>query len=444
MRSAVLLVVVSTLVAVALGACTGYCYTGSTAIDAERQLDFSFTLLPCSPTRVLHSSFVLDGQIMSISSEPRFVCESSGELAALSVVINTNSRLTWNYETSDPCATVLANLAMPGTFTGTAHELDGASVLDGADLGEFLTLCSTETCVPLNYSSGLLTLGGEAIDKSPCGAQGVDTCVMEIVFKTTGECSPGATAAAVYGLDVLVQPDGVKLSAFQPASLANAQLLCSNGELTLQADGVMIVWPQAADNTADCQTLLADLSTLASRSANMVAVALGDDEMWLSQSAPSIRAATAPAASQGNNGEQPVNPNLVYNATSISKPVTPTLNCNVRFDSGYCCSVFGYRNPNLVPVIIPRIVGSNWFLPSPHIESGAPMTFLANTTVDASFAVFWPCHQFIQHFKTWSLKTRANFDYRVWERQVVSNRERIDCSDDVYEDFCEVMTGVEP
>lgn len=435
------LIAIVALVATAYASCTSHCYAGSINVDAERQLDFAFTLLPCAPTRVLHSSFVLDGQILSSAGEPKLVCETSGELAAISVSVNPHTRLSWNYETTDDCATVLANIAMPGIFKGTAHELNGVSVFDGADLSDSLTACSVETCKQLNYTSGQLTLTGEAMDKSPCGAEGTQTCNMEIVFKTRGECSPGASAADVYDLEVFVQPDGVKLSLFQPAALTNAQLLCVDGELTLQADGLMVDWPQATDNAADCASVLADLSTLASRNAATVAVALSDDEIWLSQSAPSIRAGSASSAGQSDSdddGEQPVEPNLVYNATSISWPVEPTLHCNVRFSDGYCCSVFGFRNRNLVPVVIPRIKGSNWFLPSPHIESGAPMTFPANTTVAASFSVIWPCHQFLQHFKTWSLKTRANFDHRVWERQVVSNRERIDCSDDDITDFCEV------
>ena len=445
------LLVIAALVSLALAASTTHCYSGSIAVDAERQLDFSFSLLPSAPTRVLHSSFVLDGQIVGAGAEPKLGCETTGELASISIAFATHSHLTFNFETTDDCATVMANLDSPGIFKGTAHELDGASVLHGAPLDDFLVRCGDSTCVQLNYTTGPIVLAGEAFAKSPCGAEGVDSCTMEIVFKTTGECSPGATAATVYDVDVFIQPDGVALSSFQPASLANAQLLCANSELTLQADGVMIVYPAPTDNTADCPSLLADLSVLASRTANLVVVALSDDELWQAQSAPSIRKATTPATGQndGAGGDDvPVEPTLVNNASSISRPVMPTLNCSMRYDydnvnddpsyKGYCCSVYGYHNPNPVAVVIPRVIGSGWFLPATHVYGFEPITFPANTTVDAAFGVIWPCHQFIQHFKTWSLKTRANFDNRVWERQVVANRERQDCSDAVIAAYCTV------
>ena len=115
---------------VAAGSCSLYCAQGTVQFSPSVALAFQLQMVPCTPSRILavdirpvgaQSSLVLTG-----SNTPAFSCASNGQLATLTLTFGASRRFAWSYETSDSCATVLANLdTIPGTYVGSNHLYSG-------------------------------------------------------------------------------------------------------------------------------------------------------------------------------------------------------------------------------------------------------------------------------------------------------------------------------
>jgi len=439
-----LLLALFAAVAVTANSCNLYCAQGTVQFSPSVALAYQLQMVPCAPSRILavdirpvgaQSSLVLTG-----SNTPQFSCVSNGQLVTLTLTFGTSRRFAWSYETSDSCASVLANLdTIPGVYVGSNHLYSGIQLLDDSDMGAYQVQCpaSADACAPLQYSTGVLAFNGRAEDKSACGTNGTARCSMIVQFSTTGggNCS---ALPAISGLQVVVRPNNVLFTSYNPDALAGAALLCADGALTLQAEGVRIAWPAPTDNSASCAVLLANLARLATARATSVTIELSQTEVWTSTSAPSL---ALPAAQQdttpvvdngsGANAEDaPVDSETVF----VTKPVMPTLYCNHQWTldetdgiSGRCCAVFGFVNPNLVSVSAPVAFGSNFLNPKPHIGSMLPI-FPANTTLPAMVGVSWHCSVGERHFQDYLIKTRAtDGSNRVWEFSVTANRERNDC-----------------
>jgi len=439
---------------VAAGSCSLYCAQGTVQFSPSVALAFQLQMVPCTPSRILsvdirpvgaQSSLVLTG-----SSTPTFSCASNGQLATLTLTFGASRRFAWSYETSDSCATVLANLdTIPGTYVGSNHLYSGLQLLDDSDMGAYQVQCAptTDACAPLQYSTGVLAFNGRAEDKSACGTNGTTRCSMIVQFTTLGggDCASqgGLAPPSVTGLQVIVRPNNVLFSSYNPDALAAATLSCADSVVTLQSEGVRIVWQAPTDNSASCAVLLANLARLATARASIVSVELSSTEQWVAYTAPSLALPaalqdTTPVSGAGANttgetigdGGGDVEVSTVF----VTKPVRPTLYCNHQWTlaetdglPGWCCAVFGFVNPNLVSVSAPVAYGSNYLNPKPHIDSMLPM-FPANTTLPAMMGVSWHCNVGERHFKDYIIKTVATDDSgRIWEFKVTANRERNDC-----------------
>jgi hypothetical protein len=385
------------------------------------------------------------------ASAPAFSCATTGALATLTLTFGATRRLAWSYATSDSCASLLASLdTIPGAYMGSNHLYSGMSLLDDSDLGAYQVQCapSTDACAPLQYSTGVLLFAGRAQDKSACGTNGTTRCSMVVQFSTLGggSCADGFAPPAVTGLQVIVRPNNVLFTSYAPDALSGATLLCADGAITLQAEGVRIAWPAPTDSAASCTVLLSNLARLATARASSVRVEMSATEVWTSQSAPSLALPaalqdTAPVAGAGANttGESVDGPGadsseVVVEVLAVTRPVIPTLYCNHRWPPadylnkhGHCCAIFGFVNPNLVSVSAPAAYGSNYLNPKPHI--GDQLTvFPANTTMPAMMAVQWHCNAGERHFQDYIIKTVAtDTSGRVWQHSVTANRERNDC-----------------
>lgn len=95
-----------------------------------------------------------------------------------------------------------------------------------------------------------------------------------------------------------------------------------------------------------------------------------------------------------------------YYVKRSRKAVEPFVTCSQQLHNDWCCSVFGYRNPNDCDVTIDVEKDNNFFTPKP-IDRGQTTEFLANTKVEEAFSVLWKCHRYEEHVLTWTLRHPA-------------------------------------
>lgn len=430
-RSLLIAAVVLLFAASALAAndCELFCYNGTVG-----DLVYSASVVPCAPARVVAYTYVLDGVSKVFADEPVFECQSSGDAASLTLTFNTSTdRLSYNYDTTDTCEDIIAGLSSLSGYTTADHIIGGTEVLvDDNDLVAAQVECNISLAEAVSYDTCAYTAVSEtpAPEGSPCGFN-TTTCEMKIVFTRTA-------AGVIDSLDVIVRPGAsqVLLSAFNPAALANPALACDAGVLTLTADGVLIEWAAPTDNSASCEVLLAYLNTLGSGNASVSFVIVDPDteSQWTADSElRSIKGSHEWSSVGSSNADDD------FASNQITTGVRPYVYCNQRDDNGNCCVIYGYRNDNLVEIINPYAHGKNYVLPYGGIDLSAPGAFAPNTTTGGLYYVGWPCHQFVQHFKTWKIITTSEDGKRKWDEEAVANRERNDCVTKFDEDCFEAI-----
>jgi hypothetical protein len=454
------------------GACDKYCFRGS----MQGPLTYDFAVVPCTPAKVLDGAQVAIGGVpVSLDGmTPVFSCQSDGQLVSLKLQWSVSRRFVWNYQSEEPCSAVLANLnTIAGVYMGSDHQFGAIAVLDDSELSVYQIMCaglgSGAACASEQYSSGVVQLQGVAGDKSPCGLAGTVACSMVVQFTTptSGACT--APLNAVSALDVVVRPNNVPLSSYQPSALLGAVLSCENSRVTLAAAGVTIAWPApASDNSASCAVLMANLGQLAVSEASSITIALSAGEVWTASGAAVGASLAAPAQGvdvapvvNGNSGansndegddgddgdddggddepaDEPTIEDFVPDTTgSIKHPITPTIYCNVHLPRlnytlarGRCCAIFGFINPNPVDVQIELSFQRNWIVggPSAAVDNPVPEFFAANTTEAAAFGWIWDCETYKTKRATWWLRTFTNDNStRVFQRHATAVNQMDDC-----------------
>lgn len=416
-----------------------HCYSG-TAMFGQSVMTYSFSVVPSAPAVVLRPQIMVDGVSLALPKGMGFVCEASGSTLSFAFSYGPGRRFAWNYESEADCATATSDMStIPGTYLGSDHLFDDIAQLDDDDLSGYEVLCDSSSCEPVTYNSGFLQFTGLSGNKSPCGLNGTTSCQIAIEFTTAGNCESIATPrAAVVGLQVIVRPGDVLLTSFRPSTLANPVLLCSGAALSMQSAGVALEFEAPETNSADCGALLSDLKKLATGRAVSLAVDLGEGEIWeaistgpaLSSrtSVPPPTTTTTTTGQPGKTGadggdDMPAQSDML--PAGIYRPVQPHVYCNHHYGSGFCCAVYGYTNPNLVPVVSPAVRGSNFMVPY-SVES-QPTTFLANRTVDIAFSVVWDCRKYERHMKTWTVHTNGTRHGVEFRREAVASRYQDNC-----------------
>lgn len=446
MRCAILCAVLLALLAVGASAsCEKFCYAGEMSVGAtgKDKLSYSFTILPCEPARVLRPVFKLNGKEISMpATGAKYVCKSFDGIAKLGVEFGIGRGLVWNYQTTESCDEINSNLnTINGVYSGSDHSFDDSGMLGDEDLTSHQIQCDDSSCVAIDYASGDLQFAGLALDKSPCGDEGNTECTMNIQFQTKGACN-GALSAEVTGLQVVMQPGNVLLSSYQPTALLDAKLNCFNQQLTLQSAGVSVSYGTPTDNAADCQTLLSDLSLLATARATEAVLLLDNGEMWTADFAPSISNSAATSNGGSNTDDLPSQPHTeAVNDTRIRRAIEPNVFCQARKDIGnrhsLCCTVFGFTNPNYAAIQINKTNHDNFINPRPDVVNSAqPTMFPAATTVTTSFGHEWDCTKTLSHQVHWTVKTRGTNPRTVFQREAVSYRERNDCGSTIAATYC--------
>lgn len=441
---ALLLCAAYTTVAVALD-CSRHCYSGSLEFASPggggaNTAPFSFGIVPCSQT--------VDGHVDQVSLVA-FSCDTDAN-GTMYLTVQTASgalpfyQLQWHYNTTDSCATALANgLEFPAeAFVGTAHislsvsgeqEPTSSTASSGA-LSALEAVCGQDCgnrCYNVHMLANYVPVADETGvgEGSPCGVAGTQQCSLTLSF-TVQPCTGYLSA-----LELRVGAEGTQLSLFDPAQLANAQFDCTgDGQLRLDAAGLYVLWRPTGQ---PCATLLDSLNTLATGGVAQVAVIVGHDT-W--QNDVDQGAASSPALSvcqavqTADNDTQDVD---ALSAVPVRKRILPFVTCSHQIEQDRCCTVFGYFNPNWENVVMPRRRGSNWFTPPP-VNRGQTLTFIGNSTVEEAFAILWPCNKYERHVLTWSLKhPRLGHDLeQSWFRQARAVRTRNDCSAAQREDWC--------
>lgn len=434
--------------------CGKYCFRGSAST-----VTYDFSVVPCLPAKVLSGATVSVGGVpVVLVGEPVFSCQSDGQLVSLSLRWSVSRRFVWNYQSAEACATVLANLdTISGLYLGSDHSFDGLAILDDAEMSAYQILCSglgsSAPCSTYTYNSGVIQLSGRAGDKSPCGLNGTTSCGVIVQFTTTNGGNCPAPLNAVTLLDVIVRPDNVPLSSFQPASLEAPALLCSNSQITLSAGGLTMVWPApASDNSASCAVLMANLGHLAISYASTLNVVFSSTEVWSASgsnvgaalSTPAAGVDTAPVTGLNSNTgaddvpEEPLIEDFVPDTTgNITLPIQPTPYCNIHLPRqnfslplGRCCAIFGFINPNPVDIMLATEFQRNWITPGPSINYDNPLNnfFAANTTEPMAFGWIWDCETYKTRRVKWSIRTVTNDNStRVYERHATISNQMNDC-----------------
>ncbi len=434
------------------GTCNKYCFRGSAST-----VTYDFSVVPCLPAKVLSGTTVSVGGVpVALVGEPVFSCQSDGQLVSLSLRWSVSRRFVWNYQSAEACAAVLSNLdTISGLYLGSDHSFDGLAVLDDADMSSYQILCSglgsSAPCSTFQYSSGVVQLSGRAGDKSPCGVNGTLTCGIIVQFVTTNGGNCPAPLNQVTSLDVIVRPNNVPLSSFQPDSLLSPTLTCSNSQITLSAGGVTMVWPApASDNSASCAVLMANIGQLAVSQASSMSVVFSNTESWsasgsnvgaaLSTPAAGVDTAPVTGANAGADDvpEEPLVEDFVPDTTgNITLPITPTVYCNIHLPRqnfslprGRCCAIFGFINPNPVDIMIPMEYQRNWITPGPSLNYDNPINtfFAANTTEPMAFGWIWDCETYKSRRSRWSIRTFTNDNStRVYNRDATAINQMNDC-----------------
>lgn len=451
-------VIVCALLVVAVRAderCVARCFASSVEWSAASTLDYEFALLPCDRAQPLISArFGDDDDAATAGDTPAFGCVAQEGEVALSLSAG-DVHLEWRYRTAALCEEVLAAIdTIPGEFVGTRHAHGELVQEDGASLGDVqLAQCTEAACEPQCFALEPVVAVGVAGDKSPCGAAGTAECRVR-VLAAVNPCDGGV----VEKLDVLVGADEVPLHVYRPAALDGAQLSCVDGALQLASDGLMVTF-EPADRAADCETLVQRLPTLASGRLSVLVLDLDNGEQWTldasdstsqdddsaAETAPLSLAASAVecveiAPARLNELDDGVLDSLggvhIASVTPVPHPITPLINCSMHLANDYCCTVFGYHNPNPGPVTLAAGKPGNFFIPAP-VDQGQETVLAANTTVPDAFSVIWHCPEYERHKLRWVLQVPAEGRH-TWRRSVDAWRERQDCSLAQASTWCDV------
>lgn len=417
--------------------CSLRCYSGTVEWGDDTSLEYAFSVLPCQPVVVVDASLTDEGDQTLL---PNFGCVATEHVISITLD-HEQTHLEWRYETDHSCEQVLASLdTIPGSFLGTDHR-QGESHLkqDGTSLEEAQQMCERQC--ELCTDSGVILTKGSAGTKSPCGAEGTDECAMRVQLQTdvcTGE---------VASFDVFVGDDVVPLSAYQPDAVLGAQVRCEDGQIVVESQGVMLQYEAPKLHNGNCEAMLTRVDPLASGSLTRAFIQLSKNEMWTANTGRSLAgtqllcgamAAPIPPTykvndKQGGEGGDENTPASGETVTPVPLPVDVFVNCSRRRD-GACCTIYGYRNPNTASVTAPAIKPYNYFVPEPATRSQVS-TFNANTTVTAAFAVIWECPEYERHKLRWVLDLPAE-TRSTWRRTSEGARERNDCSDAMYAQWC--------
>lgn len=435
-----LLVVFAAVAALATQRCDLRCYSGTVEWGNGTSLDYSFSLLPCQPVVVVEAALTDD-----TARTPTFDCASSEHVVSI-VLDHGDTHLEWRYETDSSCEQVLSSLdTIPGVFLGTNHRRAGTTHAkqDGASLEEAQRLCERrcEVCV----DTGVILARGSAGEKSPCGAEGTDECAMRVQWR--GDVCTSTLGA----FEVFVGTDVVPLSAYQPDAMLGAALSCNDdGRITVESQGVMLEYGAPELHNGNCEAMWSRVNPLASGSLKQAMVQLSADEMWTATQGRSLAgsevycdAMEAPLPpvreDDGDNKPAASSSGATEDGTSgetvppVGLPVDVFVNCSRR-RAGQCCTIYGYRNRNPVEITAAAVAPYNYFIPSPATRSQVSV-FQANTTQTAAFAVQWECPEYERHKLRWVLDLPAE-NRSSWRRTADGARERNDCSDALYNQWC--------
>ena len=423
--------------------CALRCYAGTVEWSNDTKLDYSFSVLPCAPVTVVDATLTDDDDHVA---QPVFGCQSSEHVVSVTLD-HAHTHLEWRYQSDSTCEQVLSSLdTIPGVFLGTDHRQgDALAQRDGDSLESAQRLCERQCDVCVD--SGVIATTGRAGAKSPCGEEGTDECDMHVQWH--GDMCTGQ----VTSLEVYVGDDVVPLSAYQPDALVGAMLSCDNGQITVESQGLLLQYAAPAQHNADCGAILTRINPLATGPLVQAIVKLSDIEMWSARAGRTLAGTetrcaemTAPmapkrASSAEDGAPAPVTaqdedrPSAESDIPPVRLPVHVFVNCSRRSE-GQCCSVFGYRNPNAESLNVPPARPHNYFVPSPSTRSQISF-FQANTTDPSAFAVTWDCPEYKRHKLRWVLDLPSE-TRDAWRRTADATRERNDCPDDVFEQFCVV------
>ena len=436
-----LLVLIGALFVSASGRCAERCFQSSVQWPDGSETEYSFSLLPCDPVQPL-----IAAQLGDAAEEPAFACVAQEGGVALSLSAD-DVHLEWRYRTDMICEELLLAIdTIPGEFVGTRHAHGERVQEQGEALNDAQLQCAEPVCEPQCFSLPAVLADGLAGEKSPCGTAGVEECQMRVVA-AVNPCDGGV----VEKFDVLIGADEVPLHIYRPAALEGAQLLCVDGALQLASDGVMVTFAPSG-RAADCETMITRLSTLATGDISVVMVSLGGEEQWavsddgdaqlqgssLAASAVDcVRIAPAQTNDLGENGGLSDDGTVhIAVVPAVPHPITPTINCSTHLPDDYCCTVFGYHNPNAMGLSLDAGKPNNFFIPPP-VDQGQVTSILANITVQEAFSVIWHCPEYERQKLRWVLNVpAAGEDRTTWRRSVDAWRERQDCTEDQKDTWC--------
>jgi len=412
------------------------CYSDTVEWDDQTSLQFAFSVIPCAPVVVVvvvQATLTDDETVL-----PEFGCVAAEHIVSVTLD-HGDTHLEWRYETESSCEQVLGSLdTIPGVFLGTNHRQGATHTqYDGAPLEASQRLCERECDICVDSTSIKAT--GHAGSKSPCGPEGVVGCELRVQWHAN-TCTGQLTS-----LDVFLGSDAIPLSVFQPDALLGAQMRCDDGIITIESQGVLLEWHAPDRHNADCTSIVGLVQPLANGLLKQVMVQLGDDEMWSSSKGSSLAAtktlcdtmnAPMPSVRPEPAAEtEPTAPVVHSNSVvPVGLPVDVFVHCSRRSNRTNCCTVYGYRNPNPSVVSAPTEAPYNYFVPNPATRT-QPGAFLANTTVETAFSVLWDCPEYERHKLRWVLQLPAE-NRTTWRRIADGVRERNDCSDQEYVEWC--------
>ena len=422
--------------------CTKYCYADTIQFTDTISASFSLYYIPCTA--------VVGGQVeQQLFTSYQCTDVSDGLIRVVFTTAEDDLpyySLSWLYASgASNCASETLFADGFGTLLNATHEFaeigQHLSIEQSAPgLADIAAQCGADS-TPHCFSVPLL-LNGTAGISSPCGAENTTNCGVQMRFTLT------PSTGLIELFDVLVGAD-VWLSTFDPQQLESPELRClENGQLQLNAAGVYLLW---APSDQPCDTLMNDLTVLATAPVTDALVIIGDEE-WLTDADQGETSALANAACEESDVSAAFAP--TYYVFPAWHPVAPQVHCSKRLSIGICCTVFGYKNRNFYPVYTTATANSNYFTAEP-VNRGQTTFFAPNTTVTEAFRVFWDCDQYLTNILTWTIKHSAkrgdhNWSHaqvdsgtlvakdtgRVWMRQARAIRVRNDCKPADVDQWC--------